>query len=151
MKKTRREEQTGKISKVAQARRKPAKAAEGDFLPSTRTLAALAADHKASDIRAYDLRGLTLIADSFVICSASSEPQVKAIHNSVREGMKGTGAVLLRTEGTPACGWLVMDYGDVIFHVFRKEARVFYDLDGLWGDAPQLDLDLDPKPPLNEG
>jgi ribosome-associated protein len=112
-----------------------------DFLPNTLRVAGLAADHKAKCIRAYDVRGLTLIADSFVLCSASSEPQVKAIHNAVREGMKEIGIAPLRSEGAPDNGWLVLDYGDIIFHIFREEARAYYDLDGLWGDARVIDLD----------
>lgn len=114
-----------------------------DFLPNTLRIAGLAADHKAKSIRAYDVRGLTLIADSFVLCSASSDPQVKAIHSAVREGMKGIGVAPLRSEGAPGNGWLVLDYGDIIFHIFREEARAYYDLDGLWGDARIIDLDLD--------
>lgn len=114
-----------------------------DFLPNTRKIAELAAEHHAIDLRAYDLRGLTLIADSFVLCSASSEPHFKAIFNSVVEGMKGIGVVPLHREGALTGGWLVLDYGTVIFHIFREEARAFYDLDGLWGDAPQINLGVD--------
>ena len=117
--------------------------ADEDVLPNTLRLAALAAKHKALDIRAYDVRGLTLIADCFLICSASSEPQVKAIFNSVKEGMGEIGLKPIHTEGTPRAGWLVLDYGTIIFHIFREETRDFYDLDGLWGDAPQIELDID--------
>ena len=116
---------------------------EPDFIPKTRKIAALAAEIKAIDIRAYDIRGLTLIADSFVICSASSEPQLKAIFNSVKEGMKEVGVAPLHSEGRARGGWLVIDYGNVIFHLFREEARTFYDLDGLWADAPPIKLELD--------
>jgi len=108
--------------------------------------AAHAADAiKAADIIAYDLRGLTLIADSFVVCSVTSEPQLKAVTNAVRTALKEVGRSPLQTEGDPTGGWLVLDYGAFIVHVFRKEAREFYDLDGLWGDAPRIPLDLDPS------
>ena len=120
---------------------KKATNADEDFLPNTRRLAALAAKHKALDIRAYDLRGLTLIADCFLICSASSEPHVKAIFNSVKEGMGEIGIKPIHTEGTPRTGWLVLDYSSIIVHIFREETRDFYDLDGLWADAPQIELD----------
>ncbi|MBI4557053.1 MAG: ribosome silencing factor [Candidatus Hydrogenedentes bacterium] len=124
--------------------RKKTETSDLDSLPNARRIAQFAADHKASDIKGYDVRGLTVVADSFVLCSASSEPQVRAIFNTVKAGMKSTvGKAPLRTEGTPSCGWLVMDYGSVIFHIFRVEAREFYDLDGLWADAPELDLDVD--------
>ena len=116
---------------------------EPDFLPSTRRIAALAADSKAVAIRAYDVRELTPIADSFVICTAASEPQVKAVLRNVKAGMKEIGLAPLHTEGTSNSGWLVLDYGAIIFHVFREEARDFYDLDGLWGDAPAIDVGLD--------
>ena len=123
--------------------KKPTDASEPDFLPNTRRIAALAADYKAGDIRAYDVRELTHLADSFVICSASSEPQVKAIFRSVKVGMKEIGVAPLHAEGAPSSGWLVLDYGAIIFHVFRGEARDFYDLDGLWADAPAIDLGID--------
>jgi len=112
------------------------------FLPKARVIGEMAADHKAIDIRAYDVRGLTVIADAFVLCSAASEPQLRAIYNAVRAGMKETGAAPLHAEGGFKGGWLVVDYGDVIVHIFREEAREFYDLDGLWADAPQVELNL---------
>ncbi|MGI6460541.1 MAG: ribosome silencing factor [Candidatus Hydrogenedentales bacterium] len=119
------------------------KATAPDFLPDTLRIAELAAQHKAKDIKAYDLRGLTVMADVFIICSASSEAQVKAIYGSIREGMKEIGVRPRGAEGTPAVGWLLIDFGNIVVHVFREEARQFYDLDGLWGDAPSIDLQLD--------
>ncbi len=108
------------------------------------TISELAAKHKGIDIRACDIRGLTVIADAVILCSAASEPQLRAIFNEVRDGMRqDLGISPLHSEGTYKGGWLVIDYGDVIFHLFRKEAREFYDLDGLWGDAPQIALDLE--------
>jgi ribosome-associated protein len=116
---------------------------EENFLATTLQIGALAAGRRASDIRAYDVRKLTLIADSFVICTASSQPQVKAIFDAVKEGMSEIGVRPAHVEGGPRDGWLLMDYGAVIFHIFREESREFYDLDGLWGDAPQIDLGLE--------
>jgi ribosome-associated protein len=115
----------------------------GDFLPHTRRIASLAAEHKAADIRAYDVRGITLIADSFVLCTANSEPQMKAIFNAVRTGMREAGLKPLHVEGAASDGWIVLDYGSVICHVFRQTAREYYDLDGLWGDAEEIALDLE--------
>ena len=117
-----------------------------DFLPHVLRIGTIAADYKAIDLRAYDVRDLTLIADSFVICSAASEPQFKAIANGIRDRMKKAGVRLLRSEGEPRGGWRVLDYGIVIVHIFREEARAFYDLDGLWGDAPAIDLGSSEKP-----
>ncbi|MBW7865091.1 MAG: ribosome silencing factor [Candidatus Hydrogenedens sp.] len=102
--------------------------------------AEIAAEKKAGDIRAYDVRGLTLMADAFIICSASSEPQLRAIASAAREDMKDLGHSVLRVEGDHHCGWLIVDYGDVIFHVFRESARSFYDLDRMWADAPEIPL-----------
>lgn len=106
-------------------------------------MAVLAANHKAEDIRAYDVHGLTLIADSFLLCSTRSEPQTKAVVKAVKEGMAEAGVKPNHVEGTSSAGWVLMDYGDVIFHIFRKEMREFYDLDGLWADAPRLELGLE--------
>ncbi len=106
-------------------------------------MADLAADKKALEIKAYDVRGMTLIADALVICTARSEPQLKAIFNGVREGMKEVGVAPYRSEGEFGSGWVLLDYSTVIFHIFREEARAFYDLDGMWGDAPRISLELD--------
>lgn len=118
------------------------KEAAVDIWLEPRQIGELAAEHKALNIKAYDVRELTLIADSFVICSAASEPQMKAVLSAVREGMKEQGIRPLGAEGEPSSGWAVLDFGTTIFHLFRVEAREFYDLDGLWGDAPEIDLQL---------
>jgi len=122
---------------------KKAPAAEPDFLPATRLIASLADDHKAIDIRAYDLRGLTVIADSFVVCTATSEPHVKAVSSAILSGTRDAGLKARNSEGNHRNNWLVLDYGNIIVHIFRKETREFYDLDGLWGDAPRIPLDLE--------
>ncbi len=115
---------------------------DASFLANTLRIAHLAADKKAVDIKAYDVRGLTLMADSFLLCTATSEPQMKAVYNAVREGMKEVGVAPLHTEGTYHDGWLLMDFSTVILHVFRQQAREFYDLDGMWADAPEIELDV---------
>ncbi len=114
-----------------------------DFLPDTLRMASLAADHKAKDLRAYDVRGLTVVADAFLIATATSEPHFRAVLNAVNEGMKEVGRQTLHKEGTYRGGWAVLDYGTVVMHIFREEARAFYDLDDLWADAPNIDLHLD--------
>jgi ribosome-associated protein len=118
---------------------------DNDFIPHVLRMAHASERLKARDIRAYDVRGLTVIADAFLVCSASSEPQMKAMINAVRADMKEAGLMPLHAEGVPGSGWLVLDYGNVIFHVFREEAREFYDLDGLWADAPAIALELDTR------
>lgn len=117
-----------------------------DFLAKVLRIGSIAADYKAIDLKAYDVRGLTVIADAFVVCSAASEPQLRAIFDGVREGMKEVGVAPLYSEGAKGAitgGWLVIDYGDIVFHVFRQESREFYDIDGFWGDAALIDLGVD--------
>lgn len=114
-----------------------------DVLPNVLRIAELLSQSKAIDIRAYDIRGLTLVADCFVICNANSQPHFKALFNGVRDGMKEVGVAPLHEEGTAASNWLILDYGTIILHIFKEEARHFYDLDGLWADAPLIPLDLD--------
>lgn len=128
---------------MAKALKKKSPENEFDALTRTLEIAELAADHKAKDLKAYDVRGLTVIADTFVMCTATSEPQLRAIVNAVREGMKEVGVPPLYVEGVISGGWMLVDYGDVILHVFREDARDFYDLDGLWADAPEIALPKD--------
>lgn len=114
-----------------------------DYLANTIRMADLAADKKAAGIAAYDVTGMTVLTDALLICSAMSEPQMKAIANNIAKGMKDVGVPALHQEGSNKDGWLVLDFGCTICHIFRQEAREFYDLDGLWGDAPRIDLHLD--------
>lgn len=99
---------------------------------------------KAMDVRILDLQGLTSIADYFVIGSAGSEPQMKAIVESVADGLAAEQVRPWHVEGTTAWRWVLIDYVDVVVHVFRQETRAFYGLERLWGDAPVTDVFLDP-------
>lgn len=112
------------------------------YLTIARTIAKVAAEKKAKDITAYDLRKLTVIADSFILCTVFSEPQQKAVFNAVYEEIKKKGITPISTEGTFQDNWMVMDYGSVVFHIFKQKARDYYDLDGMWGDAPKLALGI---------
>ena len=124
--------------------KKKTRGEESDAYKANALRAAVIADEKkAEDIKAYDVLGLTGVADCFLICSASSEPQMKAVINSIRDGLREVGVTTTRVEGDFHGGWVLLDYTDLIVHVFRKEAREFYDLDGVWADAPQLDLGLE--------
>ena len=100
-------------------------------------VAALAADRKAADIVELDLRGIIGYADYFVVCSGNTERQTKAIHDAIYEGMKREhGVVPRRVEGMPEARWILMDYLDVVVHVFTPELRRYYRLEQLWGEAP---------------
>jgi ribosome-associated protein len=104
-------------------------------------LAAEAADSKKSfDIVVLDLRGLTSIADYFVICSAGSTTQVDAIADGIGHSLTQEGRRPSHIEGKPASTWVLMDYGDVVVHIFDEPARTYFSLDRLWGDAAVIPL-----------
>lgn len=120
---------------------------EPEFVPAALRIAEIAYSHKAQNLHAFDVRGLTVVADCLVMCSARNEPQLKTIYRAVKDGMKEVGLSPLHSEGDLKGSWLVLDYGTVLFHVFRDAAYEFYDLEGLWGDAPEIDLELDEDSP----
>jgi ribosome-associated protein len=98
-------------------------------------IAEIAADKKAIDIRVIDLRGIVSYTDFFVICSGNTERQAKAIHEELKKG--GDERLLpRRTEGDREARWILLDYWDVVVHVFTPEAREYYRLENLWGEAP---------------
>ena len=86
-----------------------------------------------------DLRGISTFTDFFVICSGTSEPHLKAIAGEIEGGLKTDHGVRpVSIDGFPASQWIVLDYMQVIVHVFHREKREFYSLEDLWGDAPRL-------------
>jgi ribosome-associated protein len=96
-----------------------------------------AADRKALDIVQLDLRGIIGYTDYFVICSGRSDRQVKAIHDAIHQGMKDEHGLLpRRVEGLTQAHWILMDYLDVVVHVFTPDTREYYRLEQLWGEAP---------------
>jgi ribosome-associated protein len=116
--------------------------ADGARHPDGATLAhwaaGYAADVKAIDIVELDLRAVLGYTDYFVICSGGTDRQAKAIHDRIHEGMKKQHGILpRRVEGLRETRWILMDYLDVIVHVFTPEARDFYRLEQLWGEAPK--------------
>ena len=129
---------------MAKLVRKEAPQEAVEFLPNARRIGDGLAEHKGIDIRGYDVRGLTLVADCFIMASAHSEPHFKALLGAVKESMREVGVPPLHVEGEATGGWIIVDYGGIVVHLFREDARAFYDLDGLWGDAPEVDLALEP-------
>ncbi|MDO5595196.1 MAG: ribosome silencing factor [Bacillota bacterium] len=95
---------------------------------------------KGKDIRVLETDGVTTLADYFVLCSGSSAPQLKALADAGEKAMKDHGILPHHVEGHRGGTWILQDYGDVVVHVFDKEARAFYDLDRLWADAKTVDL-----------
>ncbi len=105
-------------------------------------IAEYASDKKAIEIVELDLRGILGYADYFVIATGNTDRQVKAIHDGVHMGMKQDHGLLpRRVEGLPQAHWVLMDYLDVVVHVFTPETREFYRLEQLWGEAPSRTLD----------
>ena len=102
-------------------------------------IAEYASDRKALEIVQLDLRAMIGYTDYFVICTGRSERQTKAIHDGIHEGLKSAHRRLpQRVEGLPGARWILMDYLDVVVHVFTPETREYYRLEQLWGEAPAV-------------
>jgi ribosome-associated protein len=93
---------------------------------------------KALDVVMLDVSRLTSLADTFILCSGRSSRQVSAIGEYIRTDMKKRGITPLSIEGLKEGHWVLMDYGSVVIHVFYEPVRSFYDLEGLWADAPRI-------------
>jgi ribosome-associated protein len=105
-------------------------------------IAAYAADRKALDIVQLDLREIIGYTDYFVICTGRTDRQAKAIHDAIQIGMKAEYGILpRRVEGLSGAGWILMDYLDVVVHVFTPDTREYYRLEQLWGEAPAQALE----------
>jgi ribosome-associated protein len=98
--------------------------------------AAAILSRKGRDPVLLDLRGITLIADFFLLCHGTSTVHIKALTDAVVERLKKRGIKPSGREGQGQSGWTLLDYGDVIVHIFSEEQREFYSLERLWGDAP---------------
>jgi ribosome-associated protein len=101
--------------------------------------AALALDKKALDVKILEIQRISTIADYLVLATGSSDKQTQAIAESVRSGLKKFGKPL-DIEGLKEGNWVVIDYGDVILHVFKEELRRYYNLDELWSNAPLVEI-----------
>ncbi|MFQ5543744.1 MAG: ribosome silencing factor, partial [Nitrospiria bacterium] len=103
-------------------------------------IAEVARSKHADEVSVLLVSNLTTLADFFVFCSAESETQLRAIAEAVDDCLSKQGTLPMGVEGREAGNWILMDYNDVILHIFKKESRAFYDLDRLWGDAPKIVL-----------
>jgi ribosome-associated protein len=102
-----------------------------------RAIADYADDKKAHDIVELDLRGVVGYTDRFVIATGTSERQVKAIHDGIHQGLKDEHGILpRRVEGAGESHWILMDYLDVVVHLFTPDTRDYYRLEQLWGEVP---------------
>lgn len=103
-------------------------------------IAKIANEHKAEGVSVLDLRKLTSFTDYFVICSGNSDRHVQAIASAIHFDLKKEDRIPLGEEGMKAGGWALIDYGDVVAHVFYKEMRDHYQLESLWHDAPRVEV-----------
>lgn len=106
-----------------------------------RHAARAAVDKKATDVVVLDVQGVSSVADYFLVCSGRSTTHVQTIADAIRTELKAAGSRPLHAEGVAESGWILLDYGDVLVHVFLDETRQYYALERLWGDAPTLVLD----------
>lgn len=106
------------------------------------TIAAQAADKKAIDVVELDVRAVLSYTDFFLVCSGNTARQAKAIHDGIHQALKDAHGILpRRVEGAREASWILMDYLDVVVHIFTPEARGFYRLEQLWGEVPARALE----------
>lgn len=97
-------------------------------------------DKRAEDILALNMKGISLIADYFIICHGNSDKQVQAIAKEIKEKAEEKGYQVKKVEGYDEARWILLDLGDVVAHIFHREERSYYNLERLWGDAPKVDI-----------
>lgn len=116
----------------------------GNIMLTSKRVAALAAktldDKIAKNIKILEVRDLTVLTEYFIICTANSTSQVKTLGDEVCRILEENGETPLRTEGVRTGGWVLVDFGCVVIHIFLEEARQFYNLERLWGDAPEIEF-----------
>jgi len=135
--------------KKAPAKPKAAAAAPGQPDPSRKTaldIANWSLDKKALDVVVLDVRGLASYAEYVVVMTAESDPQMGAIADYLEEKMKLHGQRALGIEGQRSGRWVLIDFGDVVAHVFDQDTRGFYDIEGLWSEAPRQTVTDEPAP-----
>ncbi|NHM30390.1 ribosome silencing factor [Neobacillus terrae] len=97
-------------------------------------------DKRAEDIVALNMKGISLIADYFIICHGNSDKQVQAIAREIKEKAEENQFNVGRMEGFDEAKWVLIDLGDIVVHVFHRDERIYYNLERLWGDAPAEDI-----------
>ena len=126
---------------------------DADTLSKIGIAARAAADQKAFDLVGLEVGDLTSYTDSFLLCSAASERQVGAVADAILRQLKKAGSKPLHKEGAARSDWVLLDFDDIVIHVFTEDRRAYYGLDSLWGDAPRIDeaaLGIDePAAPAN--
>jgi ribosome-associated protein len=100
-----------------------------------------ALDKKALNLTVLDVQGVSSVTDYFLVCSGRSTTHVRTISDAIRQELKADGVRPLHAEGRPESGWVLLDYGDVLVHVFLEDTRAYYALERLWGDAPSVPIE----------
>lgn len=106
-----------------------------DTAELAKTAVGIASDKKAFDVLLLDIRDVSVIADYFVICSGNNNRQLQAIADAIDEELGKQGATLLHREGTADAGWVLLDFGDIVIHIFGPQEREYYRLERLWSEA----------------
>lgn len=124
------------MSKPSPSDVKSATKSKNDFPPLVELINEALLEKKAYDVNVLDVRGITTLTDFFIVCHGGSDIQIKALANNVAESIKEkTGEYVWRREGMDSKKWVVLDYVDVVVHIFNEETRQFYALETMWNDA----------------
>jgi ribosome-associated protein len=97
-------------------------------------------DRKAEDVKVIDIREISPIADYFIIANGTNQNQIQAMRDAADEALYKAGLTVKQVEGNQNSTWILMDYGDIIIHIFSKEDRLFYDLERVWRDGKEIDV-----------
>ena len=106
-----------------------------------RHAALVARDRMALDLVVLDVQGVSGVADFFLLCSGRSTTHIQTIADAIADGLRAEGVRPLHTEGVPDSGWVLLDYGSLLVHIFLEDTRAYYALERLWGDAPSLSIE----------
>ncbi|MGI6130321.1 MAG: ribosome silencing factor [Bacillota bacterium] len=112
-------------------------------LPQAMLAVSAALEKKAEDVILLDISSVSIMADFFVICTARTDTHVRAVRDSVTQALERDGLNLRRREGADASGWVLLDWGDIVVHLFGPAEREFYSLEKLWGDARIFSYDAE--------
>lgn len=97
-------------------------------------------EKKADDIQVIDISGISVLADYFVIADGTNQSQIEAMRDAVEEELYKAGVQVKQVEGNRNSSWILLDFGEIIVHVFSKDDRLFYDLERIWGDGKFMDM-----------
>jgi ribosome-associated protein len=111
-----------------------------EALEITRAAAEILESKKGADVTAWDLRGLSEVTDYTIAVTGTSAPHVKALANEVESALKDRGVRVYRRSGSPDCGWVVLDYVELVIHIFLRDPREYYAIEMLWAPAPRVAL-----------